>query len=119
MTAAELRVIRERLGITGEWLAAYLGVQGRTWRRWEAGTSPIPDAVTRALEELTAMTEGAAAQIVAQLRDTTDPAVIVYRTDEDYWRANPGDARLASWHRAVAARVLEEIPDLHIDYREA
>lgn len=118
MTAAELRVRRERLGITGEWFASYLGVQGRTWRRWEAGTSPIPDTVPRALDELTAMTSRAAEQVVAQLSGTPNPSVVVYRTDDDYWRTYPGETRLASWHRAMIARVLEQVPDLRIDYSE-
>src|SRR5690606_40083818 len=37
MTPAEFRVVREFLGLTPEWLAAHLGVSGRTVRHWEQG----------------------------------------------------------------------------------
>ena len=45
MTAAEFRIAREMLGVSGEWLAGRLGVADRQVRRWEAGNSPVPDGV--------------------------------------------------------------------------
>src|SRR5690606_819281 len=45
MTPAEFRVVREFLGLTPEWLAAHLGVSGRTVRHWEQGKYAIPDGV--------------------------------------------------------------------------
>ena len=51
MTAAELRIIRERLGVTGDWLAARLGVIPRTVRRWEAGTRDTTGALRDQLQD--------------------------------------------------------------------
>lgn len=117
MTPAEMRVIREHLGLTGEWLAARLGVQGRSWRRWEAGTAPIPDGVRIALEQLEDATARAVAQGVAQLLDAPgDPAVYTYRTDEEFHDAHPEAEYPASWHRALVARIAEQVPGLAITY---
>jgi len=55
MTDAELRVVREYLGLTGEALAAILGVDNRTIRRWEAGTHEIPDGAREQIERIEAM----------------------------------------------------------------
>jgi predicted transcriptional regulator len=119
MTDAEFRCVREWLAVTGEWLADRLGVEGRTVRRWEAGTSPIPDGVREELEALEAMTGEAVAQAVAQLQDVPDVTVVVYRTDEDY-RAAVAETRMpASWHRRVVMRAALEVPGVAITYEPA
>jgi len=118
MTPAELRVVREWLGLTGEWLAEGLGVQDRTVRRWEAGTSPIPDGVRIQIEELEALTAQQVEASVAQLMDMPEPTVATYRSDEDFRSAAPGVRWPASWHRAVVARVAQEVPGLVIVYRD-
>lgn len=41
MTPADLRARRKALGLSVEGLAACLGVEGRTVRRWEDGTRDI------------------------------------------------------------------------------
>jgi hypothetical protein len=118
MTPAELRVVREYLGLPGEWLARVLGVQDRTWRRWEAGASPIPDGVRLRIEDM----EGETAQLVhasvRHLMDIPDPCVVTYRTDADYRHAHPEVTWPASWHRALIARVAEQVPGLSITYTE-
>lgn len=119
MTDAEFRCVREWLAVTGEWLAEYLGVEGRTVRRWEAGTSPIPDGVRLALESLEAMTGDAVAATVAQLHDATDVVVVVYRTDEEYRAAHPEAEMPAAWHRRVVMRSALEVPGVAIAYAPA
>ncbi|GAA3267606.1 helix-turn-helix domain-containing protein [Streptomyces lavendulae] len=116
MTDAEFKVVREYLGLTGDWLAAHLGVSGRTVRHWEQGKFPIPDGVRLAMEDLEARTAQFIEGVSAKLMDIPDPGVLVYRTDAEYHAANPGSEFPASWHRAVVARVAQEVPGLRIGY---
>lgn len=116
MTAAQFRVFREFLGLTGDALAALLDVDPRTVRHWEAGKYRIPDGVRIAVEQLEEMTERAVADATEQLGDVDEPGVIVYRTDDEYQRECPGAVMPASWHRAVVARTALDVPGLAIDY---
>lgn len=118
MTDAELRVVREHLGVSGEWLAAHLGVQGRTMRRWEAGSHPIPDGAREEIEHLEEQTAETIDRAVEQLLDVPDPTIATYRTDVDYRTAEPDGGWSAGWHRAVVARVAERVPGLAIVYRD-
>lgn len=116
MTAAEFKVIREYLGLTGDWLAAHLTVSGRTVRHWEEGKYPIPDGVRLRIEEIETATDGMVGAAVAACLDARDPVMLTYRTDADYRTHHPGVAWPASWHRAIVARVAQEVPGLVIDY---
>ncbi|MGN8245219.1 helix-turn-helix domain-containing protein [Cellulomonas soli] len=116
MSPAELRVVREYLGLTGEALAAYLGVSSRTVRHWEAGQFAVPDGVRLELEQLEEITARAVDDAVAQLLDVPEPTVLVYRSDEEYRAAQPDTRLPASWHRAVIARAADRVPGLAIDY---
>lgn len=116
MTDAEFRVVREYLGLTGDWLAGHLGVASRTVRSWEAGKYPIPDGVRLAIEELEARTGEFVSRLIEQLLDIPDPVVITYRSDEEYRAAHPEIEFPASWHRAVVARIAQEVPALGIAY---
>lgn len=119
MTDAEFRVVREFLGLTGDWLAAHLGVTGRTVRAWEAGKYPIPDGVRLEMEDLEARTGQFVSGIVEKLMDLPDPGVLTYRTDREYHAAHPDIPFPASWHRAVVARIAQEVPALDIAYSVA
>lgn len=116
MTDAEFRVVREFLGLTGDWLAAHLGVSGRTVRHWEQGKYPIPDGVRLELEDLERRTAEFIDQIIPQLLDMPEPGVITYRSDEEYHAAHPEVPFPAAWHRAVVARIAQEVPGLAIAY---
>jgi hypothetical protein len=116
MTDAEFRVVREYLGLSGDWLAGHLGVSGRTVRHWEAGKYPIPDGVRLAMEELEARTAEFVTGVITALLDLPDPGAITYRSDAEYHAANPEIPFPASWHRAVVARVAQEVPGLPIVY---
>jgi len=76
MTPAEFRVIREFLGLSGDWLAAHLGVSPRTVRHWEAGRYKIPDGVRLEIEDLEQRTAEFISGAVAALNDMLDPGVI-------------------------------------------
>ena len=114
MTPAELKVVREFLGLSSAALAKYLGVSDRTVRHWEAGKYPIPDGVRLEIEKLEAYTAEFVAGVVEKLMDIPDPVVVTYRTDEEYHAAHPEIPLPASWHRAAIARVAQEVPGLSI-----
>lgn len=115
MTDAEFRCVREWLGVTGDWLAAHLGVEGRTVRRWEAGTSAIPDGVRAEMEHLEEATGNAVDILVGHLRDVRDPEVEVYRSDAEY-RTATGGTWPAAWWRRVAMRAALEVDGVSIRY---
>jgi len=114
MTPAELKVVREYLGLSSAALAKYLGVSDRTVRHWEEGKYPIPDGVRLEIEKLEAYTAEFVAGVVEKLMDIPDPVVVTYRNDEEYHAAHPEIPLPASWHRAVIARVAQEVPGLSI-----
>lgn len=116
MTDAEFRVVREFLGLTGDWLAAHLNVTGRTVRAWEQGKYPIPDGVRLAIEQLETDTGEFVSSVIEKLMDLPDPGVITYRTDVEYHAAHPESPFPASWHRAAVARIAQEVPALAIAY---
>ncbi|MFE4867752.1 helix-turn-helix domain-containing protein [Streptomyces sp. NPDC056682] len=118
MTDAEFKVIREYLGLTGDWLADHLGVAPRTVRNWEQGKYAIPDGVRLEMEDLEARTGEFIARVAEKLLDLPEPGVVTYRTDEDYHAAHPDQLWPASWHRAVIARVAQEVPGLAIVYAD-
>lgn len=118
MTDAEFRVVREHLGLTGDWLAEHLGVNPRAVRRWEQGVHPIPDGVRLALESLEAQTAEFIGNAVSRLLGLPDPGILTYRTDADYKHHHPETKYSASWHRAVVARIAQEVPALRIAYWE-
>jgi transcriptional regulator with XRE-family HTH domain len=115
MTDAELKVVREFLGLTGDWLADHLGVSPRTVRHWEQGKYPIPDGVRLTVEQLESVAAQQITTAIKMLSDVADPALAIPRTDAD---CPPECPWPASWHRAVAARIAQEVPGLTIAYTE-
>ncbi|MER5816832.1 DUF1870 family protein [Streptomyces californicus] len=118
MTDAELRVVREYLGFTPEALADHLKVSARTVRHWEAGKYAIPDGVRLEMEDLEARTAAFISGVVSKLLDIPDPGVFTYRTDDEYHAAHPEIPFPASWHRAVVARIAQDVPGLAIAYAQ-
>lgn len=118
MTPAELRVVREFLGLTGDWLAGHLNVVSRTVRAWEQGKYPIPDGVRLEIERLEAQTAEFIGACVDALLDQPEPGIVTYRSDADYHTAHPEIPFPASWHRAVCARIALEVPGLSIIYAD-
>jgi transcriptional regulator with XRE-family HTH domain len=116
MTPAELKVVREYLGMSLKAMGAYLGVSLRTVTHWEQGKYNIPDGVRLAVEDLERRTGEYVGAVVEKLMDLPDPAVVTYRDDEEYKAAHPEAEFPASWHRAVVARVAQEVPALSIAF---
>lgn len=116
MTPAEFRVVREFLGLSIEWLSTHLEVKPRTVRHWEDGAYPIPDGVRLEIEDLEARTAEFVSQVIDALMDLAEPTVVTYRTDQDYRSSRPDSTFPASWHRAVIARVTQDVPGLPIVY---
>jgi len=116
MTDAEFKVVREHLGLTGDWLAQHLNVNPRTVRAWEQGKYPIPDGVRLELEDLERRTGEFVSGLVEKIMDVPEPTVGTYRSDEEYHAAHPDIPFPASWHRAVVARIAQEVPGLSIIY---
>lgn len=115
MTAAGLRVARERLGLTGETLSELLGVEWRTVRRWEAGTHPIPAGVEAQLGEWELEAGQLAAEMTADL--AAGGELITYRSDEAFWEAEPERRPFpAAWHRAIVGRV--KLDGIRVAYAE-
>lgn len=117
ITAAELRVWLDWLGLTQPAAAAVLGVRHDTIRRWVTGREPIPIRVADELEQIEQATAAAVGELIAALSDAADPAVLIYRTDADLAAARPELAAYgAGWWRMVVARATAEVPGVHIDY---
>lgn len=118
VTPAELRCLREFLGLTPAWLADRLGIRERRLQRMEAGTESIPDGVAVELEDLA----NATAEYVEQLIEELDgqgavETLVTYRTDATFKAAEGlGLTYPASWHRAVAARVAERLDNVVLEY---
>lgn len=119
MTDAEFRVVREYLGLTGDWLAGHLGVSSRTIRHWEQGKYAIPDGIRLEIEDLERRTGEFVSGLIEKIMDIPDPVVITYRDDAQYHAAHPDIPFPASWHRAVVARIAQEVPALSIAYADA
>ncbi len=127
MTPADLKVRRESLGLPQSWIAERLGVQDRAVRRWEAGDSPIPEAVddlltdteTRTLAWLDATIAAVEAQVDALVAQFGEPASITltaYASNESLWGAHPDFSPLpASWHRMMLATIRDLI-DAEVDF---
>ena len=118
MTAAELRVVTEWLGLRQRDVAAILGVNERTVRSWLAGRYLIPEGVREQVEQIEAATGAAVGELVSALQDSRDPAVLAYRTDEEMWAARPEIMPYpAGWWRMVIARAVTEVPGVKIDFQ--
>jgi len=109
LTAAEVRTIREGLGVTAEWFAAQIGVTPRTVQRWESGESEIKPSAAEAILTLEAdAAEQVAVHLAAFTSSRSMPPVLVV---EDMGRVDdwpPG------WLRMVAFRVRQRLPGLRI-----
>lgn len=110
MTPAEVRTVREYLGLTLADAASRLGVAESTVRHWEAGRYAVPDGVRIEMETWEDRTAAKIGALVEQLHDAPGEPVLLIpaREDRDGWPAR--------WWRHVAMRVAVEVPGLSIRY---
>ena len=109
LTDAEFRVTRESLGLTLDATAERLGVHLRTVSRWEAGDAPIPPGVADTLREWVDQQDAQADAWAARLVDVPEPVLVIPR-------AGVREGWPAGWWRALAARVVEDVPGLRVTY---
>jgi len=140
MTSAELRCLRESLGLSIAELAAVLGLDARaatpgpeepalassarkarpldrkTINRWERDLQPISKANAEALTRLVLYTDRAVAAII----EAYEPGrpLITYADGVELHAAEPGlwATLPASWHRSVVWRAAQQIPGVTITY---
>jgi hypothetical protein len=136
MTPADVKTIRESLGVSAQWLATAVRVDQRTVRRWEDGAIPlradvvdllirldvqmaadIAAEVDRILASLGAVAGADPVSVLDSLSPEDWPVLEIPRVDADV----TSDGELpASYHRAVAARVRRQLGSrLCLIYHEA
>ena len=121
MTAAEFKIMRERLGVSGRWLADKVGVQDRQVRRWESGVAPVPADVVALIQSMDAAAASQAAGIMAEWQSGNPERIISYRNDGEYWASDDQAKQRgepASYYRAVLGRVMAQHVT-PIEYRPA
>lgn len=116
MSGAEFRCLRERLGLTTRWVADRLDVAERSVHRWESDDYPVPAGVAEEMLALSEETDDVLNAVVDQHLDEAEPIVYTYRTDADFRAAQPQADWPASWHRALCARVADDVPGMRIAY---
>lgn len=130
MTGAELRTLRETMGISVVWLAQNTqerrehrhGVNRRSVTMWETGDVPVPDDVAQMilsirinwLTWIQACIETALESINEASNSLGSPPADIdiyrYKTDHDLWVAHPGFQGLPATHHAAGiARVKDAI----------
>ncbi|WP_455233086.1 helix-turn-helix domain-containing protein [Geopseudomonas aromaticivorans] len=118
MTPAELKTLRESLGLTAQWVADQAGVRLRTVQYWEAGRAAVPEDVARLIEGVEAKIDAAVAQAVEIVEEhraqhgELPPEVLLrrYRSEEYLWRHRPDFQPLPlSAHGALLARVRQAL----------
>ncbi|MDD3757721.1 MAG: DUF1870 family protein [Advenella sp.] len=126
MTPAEMKTIRESLGLSAQWVANQAGVKLRTVQYWESGRNAVPDDVAQMLIGIDGQLWGIVAQAVDQIRQAADEAgalpeqldLIRYRKDEDLWHFQPEFSPLpATCHAMLLSRLIREIEPLKIPVR--
>lgn len=110
LSAAEIVVIRERLGLSQRQLATLLGVSSRAVERWERAERGISDKHLTGLEALADRADALVAEAIAALEaaHVRDQVIIVYRSDAHLREHHPDAPFPASWGRAIAGRVYAE-----------
>lgn len=117
MTGAELKTLRESLGLSVQWLADRTGVGQRTVSYWETGKNAVPDDVSQLIGELDRALKRAVSEAVVQCRRLTEthgkPQDVVlrrYRGDANLWAGRPDMAGLpVAYHAAILTRVKDEL----------
>jgi hypothetical protein len=122
MTSAELKTIRESLGLPVAWIAKQSRVQERTVRYWEAGKMRVPADVAQMLVGIDARFDIIVGETVEQVTETRhrkdlhDPGkemsvvLIRYLSDGDLWHYQTDFRPLpATAHAALLERLRRKL----------
>lgn len=117
MTPAELKTIRENLGLTVQWLAENAKVSHRSATYWEAGKGKVPDDVAALLESVAAKIQTAADEAIKQVNNIAiaqglpDEIVLLrYKTDADLHKYRPDFIGLpVTCHAALLGIISREL----------
>lgn len=116
MTGAELKTLREALGLPVNWVAKIMGVQDRSVNYWEAGRYPVPRDVRDTLLELENILNSLVDRheeeilkiLVQQPVQPKNVTLLRYRTDDDLYRFQPdfkNSLLPTTYHAALLARL--------------
>lgn len=125
MTPAELKTIREAVGLSVPDLAALAHVQERTVRYWESGRNAVPAdvcamvlAIDKQLADLTAQTLLFVRELIDKQGQPENITLLRYRENSDLWHFRPDFKPLpATTHGALLARCRAALADLHVATR--
>lgn len=126
MNAAEMKTLRESLGLPVQWLADQAGVKARTVQYWESGRNAIPDDVAGMLRGIDGQIWHIVGNTVTQIKEVAENEgslperldLIRYRTDESLWFYQPEFKPLpATCHGMLLARLTREVAQLDIHVR--
>lgn len=110
MPPAELKTLRESLGLTVQWMADQAGVKLRTAQYWESGRNRVPEDVAAMLESIDHAFEAATTETMAMIQGLNPPparvVLVRYRTEADLWEFRPDMKPLpATSHAALLSRL--------------
>jgi len=114
MTPAEFQLCREHYQLTVADLARYIGVSTKSVCNWEAGRHPVPASAELALRRIVRTSDLLCSALYEVFVRESSPVMVTYRSDADVRMALPGTVYPASWHRAIAAQVKWQLPDLSV-----
>lgn len=126
MLPAELKTIREAVGLSVPDLAALAGVQERSVRYWESGRNAVPEEVAALVQSLDDRLQAMACHAVEVVRSLIAQhgaapesiTLLRYRENADLWHYMPDFKPLpVTTHGALLARCRAALADLHVGTR--
>jgi len=119
MTPAELKTLRESLGLSVRWCAQENGINQRSWRYWESGTFKIPQDAIEWITSLSTLADSTAKKAIESILEQKDRPeevmLIQYKTDKEMWELKPEMRYFpASYHAAILAKTQSELKKLRI-----
>ncbi|MDH5217470.1 MAG: DUF1870 family protein [Gammaproteobacteria bacterium] len=118
LNAAELKTIRESLGLTSQWLADQVGVRLRTVQYWESGRNSVPQDVEELLQNIDASINQSVSETLKLVseKEANDLVLIRYKNDEDLWHYRPDMKPLpATCHASMLSRILLKLKEKNIE----
>lgn len=113
MSGAELKTLRESIGLPARWIADMTNMDLRTVQYWEVDKNPIPDIVEKMLIELVDAIENKAILMAKYIIENRDPSglpckLIRYKSETALWLTDPdlGERKIpVNCYAIILARV--------------